>query len=177
MGQNLSRILGKSRKLLQSQKKTGSIIFPKYLTPKLTTNSASDTFCEGDTGEDCESATVEEEFDVFGDVYFESLEGDITEAEVYTAVRALKNGKAAGPDGIIGEFFKHSAIFCCAIFSKNSLIDYLQQGQKQLLVRSNYSPAAEKKGDANNPELGQKQLLPRAWSEAIIHPLLKKRRR
>ena len=24
-------------------------------------------------------------------------------------MRALKNGKAAGPDGIIGEFFKHSA--------------------------------------------------------------------
>ena len=30
--QNLRRILGKGRKLLQSQKKSGSIIFPKYLT-------------------------------------------------------------------------------------------------------------------------------------------------
>ena len=79
--------------------------FSKVFDPKLTTNSASDTFCEGDTGEDCELAIVEEEFDVLGDVYFESLEGDITEAEVYTAVRALKDGKAAGPDGIIGEFF------------------------------------------------------------------------
>ena len=66
--------------------------FTKVFDPNLTTNSASDTFCEGDIGEDCESATAEEEFDVFGDVYFESLEGDITEAEVYTAVRALKNG-------------------------------------------------------------------------------------
>ena len=45
------------------------------------------------------------------DVYSESLEGDITKPEVYTAVRALKNGKSAGPDGIIGEFFKHSATF------------------------------------------------------------------
>ena len=85
--------------------------FSKVFDPKLTTNSASDTFCEGDTGEDCELAIVEEEFDVLGDVYFESLEGDITEVEVYTAVRALKDGKAAGPDGIIGEFFQHSATF------------------------------------------------------------------
>ena len=52
---------------------------------------ASDTFCEADIYEDCESVTAEEEFDVSEDVYSESLEGDITEAEVYTAARALKN--------------------------------------------------------------------------------------
>ena len=34
--------------------------FSKVFDPKLTTNSASDTFCGGDTGEDCESATVED---------------------------------------------------------------------------------------------------------------------
>ena len=85
--------------------------FTKVFDRNLTTNSASDTFCEGDIGEDCELATAEEEFHAFGDVYFESLEGDFSEAEVYTAVRVLKNGEAAGPDGVIGEFFKHSATF------------------------------------------------------------------
>ena len=118
--------------------------FSKIFDPKLTTNSASDTFCEGDTGEDCESTTVEEEFDVLGDVYFESLEGDITEAEVYTAVRALKNGKAAGPDGITGEFFKHSATF---------VVPFLVKFFNRLFTTGSY---------------------PQAWSEAIIHPLLKK---
>ena len=38
-----------------------------------------------------------------------ALECDITEGEVYEAIRMLKNGKAAGPDLIIGEFFKNSA--------------------------------------------------------------------
>ena len=83
-----------------------------------------------------------------GDVYFESLEGDITEAEVYTAVRALKNGKAAGPDGIIGEFFKHSFTFVVPFLVKffNRLFT---TGYNRFipasLVRSNYSPAAEKR--------------------------------
>ena len=123
---------GKARKLLQSQKsytgkrsETTAISreewfdnFSKVCDPKLTTNSASDTFCEGEIDEDWESATAAEELDVPEDVYSESLEGDITKAEVYTTVTALKNGKSAGPDGIIGEFFKHSAHFCWAIFSQ-----------------------------------------------------------
>ena len=38
-----------------------------------------------------------------------ALECDITEGEVYEAIRMLKNGKQAGHDLIIGEFFKNSA--------------------------------------------------------------------
>ena len=34
-----------------------------------------------------------------------ALECDITEGEVSEAIRMLKNGKAAGPDLITGEFF------------------------------------------------------------------------
>ena len=81
-------------------------------------------------------------------VSFELLEGDITEPEVYTAVRALKNGKAAGPDGIIGEFFKTSATLVVPFLVKlfNRLFT-----TGSYPVRSNYSPAAEK-GDANNPD-------------------------
>ena len=39
----------------------------------------------------------------------ETLECDITEAEEYEAIRILKNGKAPGPNWLIGEFFKNSA--------------------------------------------------------------------
>ena len=55
---------------------------------------------------------------------------------------ALKNGKAGGPDGIISEIFKPSAIFLVSLLVKNCLIDYLRQvlihkrGQKQLFNRS-----------------------------------------
>ena len=39
------------------------------------------------------------------DVYYDR---PITREEVLLAIQRLKNGKAAGPDGIIGEFFKHA---------------------------------------------------------------------
>ena len=51
-------------------------------------------------------------------MHLESLENDITEADVYTAVRTLKNGKTAGPDGILGKFFKHSATFVVPFWVK-----------------------------------------------------------
>ena len=51
-----------------------------------------------------------------------SLECDITEGEVYEAIRMLKNGKPAGPDLIIGEFFKdfatHVVPFLVRYFNK-----------------------------------------------------------
>ena len=39
----------------------------------------------------------------------ESLDRNISEEEVYEAIRMLKNGKAARPDGMISEFLKNSA--------------------------------------------------------------------
>ena len=51
-----------------------------------------------------------------------ALECDITEGEVYETIRMLKNGKAAGPDLIIGEFFKtfatHVVPFLAQYFNK-----------------------------------------------------------
>ena len=50
-----------------------------------------------------------------------ALECDITGGEVYEAIRMVKNGKAAGPDLIIGEFFKDSAtrvLFLVRYFNK-----------------------------------------------------------
>ena len=45
-----------------------------------------------------------------------ALECDITEGEVYEAIRMLKHGKAAGPDLIIGDFSK-LCYTCCPVFS------------------------------------------------------------
>ena len=78
------------------------------------------------------------------DIDIDSLECEITEAEVYTALRAIKNGKAAGPDGIIGEFLKHSAI---------TIVPFLVKLFNKLFSSGTY---------------------PAGWTEAIIHPLYKK---
>ena len=53
------------------------------------------------------------EADGDGQTDFESLDRDISEAEVYEAIRMLKNGKAAGPDGTISEFVKNSP---CSVY-------------------------------------------------------------
>ena len=71
---NSAEFWGKLKSYIGKKSETTAIIkeewfdhFSKVFDPKLTTNSASVTFCEGDTGrEDCESTTVEEEFDVWG---------------------------------------------------------------------------------------------------------------
>ena len=52
-----------------------------------------------------EEQSESEDVLVNNDVDIESLECDISEAEVYAAIRALKNGKAAGPDRLTGNFF------------------------------------------------------------------------
>ena len=46
-----------------------------------------------------------------------ALECGITEGEVYEAIRMLKNGKAAGPDLISGEFMQKFCFTCCPLFS------------------------------------------------------------
>ena len=58
----------------------------------------------------------------------ETLECDITEAEEYEAIRILKNGKAPGPNWLIGEFFKNSAILTSFFL----LACTQRTGQKQL---------------------------------------------
>ena len=53
-------------------------------------------------------------YDEDSDGDFENSESDVyydrplTREEVLLAIQRFKNGKAAGPDGIIGEFFKHA---------------------------------------------------------------------
>ena len=48
-------------------------------------------------------AQPQQDSEVTDDVFDEILDADITAEEVKAAIRHLKNEKAAGPDGIIGE--------------------------------------------------------------------------
>ena len=74
----------------------------------------------------------------------ESLDRDISEAEVYEAICMLKNGKAAGPDGMISEFLKNSAC---------SVVPFLVRYLNKLFSSGSY---------------------PDNWSESVIQPLHKK---
>ena len=64
-------------------------------------------------------AQPQQDSEVTDDVFDEILDADITAEEVKAAIRHLKNGKAAGPDGIIGEILKaaeKSSFISCHVF-------------------------------------------------------------
>ena len=77
-------------------------------------------------------------------MYIADLDKPISKEEVLNAVNKLKNQKAAGPDGMIGEFLK---------FSVNEISDYLVLLFNSLFDNGYY---------------------PVDWSESIILPLYKK---
>ena len=74
----------------------------------------------------------------------QTLNQPITGGEIKTAIRALKNKKAAGPHGLIGEFYKNSTVHILPFLVKffNFIFDH--------------------------------GLFPDEWSLAILHPLHKK---
>ena len=100
-------------------------------------------------------------YDEDSDDDFENCESDVyydkpvTREEVLLAIQRLKNGKAAGPDGIIGELFKHAGHLAVDIlirFFKYS-VDFLVRFFNILFDRGIY---------------------PYSWTESIIVPLFKK---
>ena len=93
----------------------------------------------------------EAEDDILGDIVGDA-EGDmdlinepVTKDEVTRALISLKNGKAPGPDGIIGEMFKNASDVVLDFFVK--LFN----------------------------EIFNKGVYPEDWTDSIIHPLHKKR--
>ena len=92
-----------------------------------------------------EQNNQDHDFDDFenceSDVYYDR---PITREEVLLAVQRLKNGKAAGPDGIIGELLKHAG---------HLAMDLLVKFFNVLFDRGRY---------------------PNSWTESIIVPLFKK---
>ena len=73
-----------------------------------------------------------------------TLDVEISESEVRDAIKTLKFGKAAGPDGFSGEFYKHSSPL---------VVSYLTKLFNELFNSGTF---------------------PLSWSEAIIIPLHKK---
>ena len=59
-------------------------------------------------------------------MYCEILNQPFTEDEINAAIKALKDLKAAGPDGLIGEFYKSSTIYIVPFLVKffNFLFDH-----------------------------------------------------
>ena len=92
----------------------------------------------------------QDNYDEDSDDDFENCESDvyydrpITREEVLLAIQRLKNGKAAGPDGIIGELLKHAG---------HLAVDFLVKFFNVLFDRGIY---------------------PDSWTESIIVPLFKK---
>ena len=82
--------------------------------------------------------------DTAGDNNFDALNGDITEADVRHALNNLKNGKAAGPDGIPNDLMR------IAVYS---IIHCLVQLFNEIFKSSSY---------------------PSVWAKAIIQPFYKK---
>jgi hypothetical protein len=76
--------------------------------------------------------------------YVQDLDGPITKDEIEIAIKRLKTGKSAGPDGMIAEFFKYSG---------NNIIKFL-------VVLFN--------------KLFNDGIYPEDWKESIIVPLFKK---
>ena len=74
----------------------------------------------------------------------DTLEVDITQLEVLSAIRALKNNKAPGPDGLSGEFYKYAA---------PCVVEFLSQYFNKLFDTGTF---------------------PLGWSEAVIQPIHKK---
>ena len=59
--------------------------------------------------DDLQGADLDDEDADFEYVDIDALDADITEDEVIAAIKNLKDKKAAGPDGLIPEIFKHSS--------------------------------------------------------------------
>ena len=60
----------------------------------------------------------------------ETVNQPITVNEIKTAIRALKDQKAAGPDGLIGEFYKLSSSISSLI-----MVYFLTNGRWQSYIR------------------------------------------
>ena len=89
-------------------------------------------------------AQPQQDSEVTDDVFDEILDADITAEEVKAAIRHLKNEKAAGPDGIIGEILKPA---------EESIVPFLVKYFNKLFKEGSF---------------------PVEWTKGIIVPLHKK---
>ena len=81
----------------------------------------------------------------------DTMNGDITQQEVLDSIRNLKGNKAAGPDGIIPEVFKHSGDkrvpFLVKLFNKIFSVDQYPEAWSEALIQPFH-----KQGDVHMPD-------------------------
>ena len=97
-----------------------------------------------------------DDMEVSGDRYIDACSDDllncnITEYEICNAVKALKSNKAAGPDGMIGEFYKYG-INCIMPFFIKYFIYIFEKGVYPTDWSLDVLQPLHKKGDFNNPD-------------------------
>ena len=98
----------------------------------------------------------QDNYDEDSDDDFENCESDvyydrpITREEVLLAIQRLKNGKAAGPDGITGELFKHAGHLAVDVLVKFFNVLFERGIYPDSWTESNIVPLF-KKGNQNDP--------------------------
>ena len=85
------------------------------------------------------------------DIDITVLDAEITECDVKDAIKALKNEKAAGPDGLSGEFYKYSAP-CIVTFLTKMFNKLFDSGTFPLSWSESVIHPIHKKGDINSPD-------------------------
>ena len=75
----------------------------------------------------------------------------ISISEVQGAIKALQNNKAAGPDGLSGEFFKHSAP-CVVLFLTEYFNTLISSGTFPSEWSESVITPTYKMGDINSPD-------------------------
>ena len=92
--------------------------------------------------------------DDIDDTKYEPLNLPITEVEIRAAIRALKNQKAARPDGLIAEFYKNSSgqILPFLVDFFKHLFDHGMFPNK-CMVSIDYTPFAQKRKSRHTRQL------------------------
>ncbi|RUA06843.1 MAG: hypothetical protein DSY43_01110, partial [Gammaproteobacteria bacterium] len=101
------------------------------------------------------------------------IDADISAEEIRSAIKNLKVGKAAGPDELVAEMFKHSASF---------LVPYLTQLFNAMFHKGHYPKTwtksilvpIYKKGSINNPDNYRGISLTSTFSKIFTHVLNKR---
>jgi hypothetical protein len=103
------------------------------------------------SGANREAAAASDSTDPTGNLMHDTLDCDISIDEVQKAIKALKNSKAPGPDGLISEFYKHSGPFVLNFFTKlfNRLFE---TGEFPEEWTESIIQPLHKKGDINSPD-------------------------
>ena len=82
----------------------------------------------------------------------EEINMPITEAEIYTAIKNLKNGKSSGPDNVLNEHLKYTADLMMPVYTQVFNLIFDSGLIPENWTMGNILPIYKNKGDKNMPE-------------------------